>query len=429
MLSRALLFVRGDFLRDGAIVFASGLVVNLCNYVFHFYMTRHVPPASYGALSSLLAVSSVLAIPAAMLTLVVVKYSAELYAVGDTGKLHTLCRRVAVICTAVSAVVLAAFLLESSRIAAFLHVDDAAAVAIAGGVIAAGLINPALRGVLQGAQDFRGLGIAMGIEGIGKCLLGIAFAAAGFGIRGALAGYVAGCILSLVYALAVIARFRSAAAAPLRIDLKRLAVSMGGIFIAMGALQIATFFDVILVKHYFSPEQAGVYSAVALSGKVVLFLVGFIPGIVLPKAAALDRRGERATPVLIQALVLTAGMSIAVLAIVFLMPHVVMRIFSGSQYLAGTSLLPLYASAMTLLAGASTVANYQIGLHRFHFVVPLALAFALEAAAIALYHDSLRSIVYALLAGNAALLLSTLYVPARVRKAARLRPVQTPLAG
>lgn len=417
--------LRGDFVRDGAIVFMATMAVNASNYAFHFFMTRELGPVTYGVLSSLLALTSVLSMPAAIVTLIVVKYAAELHALEDKARLHTLSKRVFAFSGAAALVLLVLCVLGSSEIARYLQATDTVPIWIVGAIVAIGLMTPGLRGILQGTQDFGALAAAMAIEGVGKCVLGITLAASGFGLRGALSGYMIACAISLMYALWVLGRYRSEKPEPLRIDVRRLVHAMFGIAIATVALQLAGYVDVILVKHYFSPVEAGVYSGVAVAGKIVLFIAGFVPAIVLPKAAARASNGQRTTSVLLQGLGLSACASIAVLVVISLAPQFFLRVMSGNAYLSGASYLPMYALAMAFLASASTVANYQIGLHRFHFIGPFIALFAAEIGAMLAFHNSIHDILLALVFGNAALLAAAFYAPQGAKNIRRLTSAET----
>lgn len=413
--SRIRQFELGDFVRHGAIVFAASMTVNVFNYIFHFYMTRHLGPISYGELSSLLALTSVMSLPAAILTLVIVKYASELHAVADAAKLRALTEKVFSLSGFAAVIVAVITIVASAPIAHYLHEGDILAVVAVGVIVAIGLMTPGLRGVLQGVQNFGTLAIVIGIEGFGKCAFGIALAAAGLGLRGALIGYALGSALSLISAVGALSRYRRVAIEPLRIDFRRLLASFVAIAVATAALQVASFMDVILVKHYFTAGQAGIYSGVALAGKVMLFVVGFMPSIVLPKAVSRASKGQRPTPVLVQALGLSVAISGATLILMFVAPQIVMRVFSGTAYLVGAVYLFRYALAMTFLAGASTVVNYQIALHRFHFVVPLVVAFLGELGVIMLFHSSISAVLTALIIGNGAMFSATFYAPRRVR--------------
>jgi hypothetical protein len=68
---------------------------------------------------------------------------------------------------------------------------------------------------------------------------------------------------------------------------------------------------------------------------------------------------------------------------------------------------------MTFFAGATVVTNYQIGLHRFHFLAPVVLLFVAEVGGVVLFHAAIRDVLLTMVFGNAAILAATFFVPAR----------------
>ena len=78
-------------------------------------------------------------------------------------------------------------------------------------------------------------------------------------------------------AMTLLARYRDVEDCTIRYDWRRIAVSgVGSAAITLAGALIGSA-DVILVKHFFDPDQAGIYSAASLAGKVLLYFVGFVP--------------------------------------------------------------------------------------------------------------------------------------------------------
>lgn len=400
--------LRSEFVRHSAWVFGAMMALNISNYAYHFFMTRWLGPDTYGALSSLLALTSLISIPAAIVTMIVVKYAAEFHAVGDVPKLRTLCERVlrasAIFGTGIFVIVL----LSAPSVSRYIHVSDWGGVALCGFIAAVGLVTPGTRGILQGMQDFRCLAFSIVIEGAGKCLFGVFLTYAGLGMRGALIGYAVGSAISLIYSVGILRPFLLGERGALRMDYNRLMRTMAAVAVVTVTLQMITYADIVLVKHYFTAREAGLYSGVALTGKMMLFVVSFIPSIVLPKAAAAAARGENARPLLVQSAALTFIICGAGLATVFLVPALALRLVAGRDYVVAAPYLFEYALAMSLLAISGIMANYQIAMHRYFFVIPTALVCLGEIGAIAIFHRSIAQVVGLLAIGNLLVLLSTL---------------------
>jgi O-antigen/teichoic acid export membrane protein len=392
--------LRSDFVRHGLLIFASSTLVNLFNYVFHFFMSRRLGVVDYGALASIFAGLIIVSVPAAILTMVVVRYAAEFKAVGDAPRLRMLGDRVLLVTTLVGAAALALCVALRDPIARYLNIDDARAVAGAGIVLALGFVAPTVRGVVQGAQDFRRLAVSTAIEAFGKLVFGMALVLAGFGLVGAILGFAAGSLLSLAYTARVVRRYAPATKISLRIDLRRLGVTTRGVALCTFALTSMSFADVLLVKHFFSPEIAGLYGAISLVGKVLLFVVGFVPTIVLPKATARATSGEPVLPILLQALGATLAISGVGLAVIGLAPQFVIRVMAGAAFAGAAPYVFPYAVAMTLLAALSLVTTYRIGLARFGFVPLLVAVAAAEIVAIQFFHSDVQQVIRILLVGH-----------------------------
>ncbi len=227
----------------------------------------------------------------------------------------------------------------SSRppIAAYLALDRTGVVVIGVAIFAVGLLTPSLRGVLQGVHDFHSFSLSLWVEGAVKTLFGVGLVYLGFRAEGALAGILLAGICAALFALWRIRRDVGTTAAALHLDVRRLATTMIGVTLATAALTTLTYMDVILVKHYFSPETAGIYSAVALVGKTILFFVGFLPVVVLPHVTARAASGQPTRTVLVQAGGVLLAILLVSLGAFFVVPDKIMAIAAGSRYAAGNS--------------------------------------------------------------------------------------------
>src|SRR6185437_15359189 len=105
-------------------------------------------------------------------------------------------------------------------------------------------------------------------------------------------------------------------------------------------------------------------------------------------------------PVLVQGLVATLLLSSGALLLFYLFPSVVVGITYGPKFLPAAGYIFAYGLAMTSLAGTSVVTTYKIGVHRFGYVLPLALVAGAEVALIHVFHKTLWDIVFVLLAGH-----------------------------
>jgi len=396
---------RSGFVQDAAIVFGAWTLLNLISYAIHFILSRLLGISEYGAFASIIAALAIFGIPAAIVTLVVVKFVAEFHALGELGKIRAFSLRVMAASGALAAVLVLLGIAFSAPVAAYLHLSSRADVIAAAFALGIGLLLPPVRGVLQGSQDFAAFAISISIDAVARIGLAVAMVAAGYGVAGAFAAYAVAGLLSLGYTLGAVRRHWSKEESPLVIDKRRLLVTMGGAVAGTAAITFMGYIDVALVKHLFTPPEAGIYSAASFCGKILFFVVGFVPLLILPKAAQRSIAGQPTGIVLLQGVAWTAVLALAGLAIFYVTPVAVVRMTYGNAFVGAAPYLFAYGAAMSLLGVTNVVVTYRIGLHRFAFVWPLLTAAAAEPLAIAFFHQTLWTVVNVILAINLAALL------------------------
>lgn len=396
--------LKNDFLTHGAWIFGSTIFVNAFNYIYHFFMTRYLGPQGYGVLSSVVAATMLGGVPALIATSVLVKFTAEFCVLQQRGRIRSLYRGAFRLLSACAGAFFVITYALRGQIAAFLHVADITLITLGALAIALTIVVPAYRGILQGGQDFRRLALSLACEILAKAVLGVGLVLAGFGLRGALLGYVGGSLIGMLYAYFALGEVRSATPEAVHIDWPRLMKTSLGISLSTLGIAALSSVDVILVKHYFSPTNAGLYGAMALAGKTMMFVVGFLPQLVLPKASARAASGDSALPVLLQGTVTAVALLGSGLIVLFFFPVLTLRILAGMAYLSAAPNLFMYGTAMSLLGVIQIIANYLIGIHRFGFVTPLLIGAVAEIALIAMRHDSLHQVVLTVLVVQVAIL-------------------------
>jgi O-antigen/teichoic acid export membrane protein len=386
--------------RDAALVFGSSMIVNVTNYGIHFALSRKLGVVDYGTLAALLNVLTLVAIPSAIVTMIVVKFVAEFHALDDRAKIRVLSERVLLLSGSLAAVLFLLTVVFRDRIASYFHMTDSGPLIAAAVVMTLSLTLPLLRGVLQGSQDFWRFCISTVTEAIGRISFAILFVYMGFGLTGAFAGSALASAICLVYTVYSVRLHWAHARTKLHLDLPRMWLTTGGVVATTVCLTIMGFIDVPLVKHFFQPEEAGIYGAVSVCGKMLFFLVGFVPTVILPKATTRAAQNRPVKPVLLQGLLATLLLSSGALVAFYVFPKFIVGITYGPKFLPAASYVFVYGLAMAFLAGTSVVTTYKIGMHRFGFVVPLALVAIAEVVGIHAFHNTLWNVIVILLAGH-----------------------------
>lgn len=391
---------RDDFVRHGALVFVGSTLGNVGGYVYHVALSRQLGPERYGELLSLISLLMIAGVPAGVVTTVVARYAAEFHALDDRGHLRGLVEWIARIAVVGGLILLAVGSGLMGFIARYLHLSTSTPIFFALIAAALAFLGPVMRAVLQGCHRFSGLSGSMAVEGIGKAIFGIGAVAMGWGVVGAVGGFAAGSLVGFLLTMALL-RSELGERARFAIDPRRLietTIGVGGSNLAITGLMTV---DIVLARHYLPATQMGYYAAASLIGRTVLYLLGFVPGLVIPKASALHARGESAAGILRRALLLTSACSLIAVLGVGLFPTLTVRIVAGLDFLPAAHFALAYSVAMTLLAATSIVASYRTSLHRFGYVVPLLGIVIAEIVALAIWHTAVSSFLIVLMLANA----------------------------
>jgi O-antigen/teichoic acid export membrane protein len=151
--------------------------------------------------------------------------------------------------------------------------------------------------------------------------------------------------------------------------------------------------DIILVKHYFNNEQAGLYASLALIGRVVYFVAWMFVMLLLPKVIQLKKDGQETQPILMKYVLYITILSSIIVFVTFLFPETVVNLMFGEKYLSIAFLLWKYALATSIFAIANIFAYYFLSINQYIPVVVSAIIGLTQIGLILLFHNSLQQVV------------------------------------
>jgi O-antigen/teichoic acid export membrane protein len=197
-------------------------------------------------------------------------------------------------------------------------------------------------------------------------------------------------------------------AEPLRLPFRRIFITSANVSSAVLAVNALLFYDVILVRHYFSPVTAGLYGAAALVGRAVYTVIAFLPTIVLPKASSRSSLGQATGKLLTMALLTGGGIVACSLLATVAAPRLIVSLLAGRAFGNADAFALPYTFALGVLALANVVAMYRIGLHRFGFVIPLVGVAIGEIVAVTIWHATIHNVLLILCIGHLLALVASL---------------------
>jgi O-antigen/teichoic acid export membrane protein len=261
------------------------------------------------------------------------------------------------------------------------------------------------RGYIQGIHAFGPLAINFMLEGLvrlgGVCLL----IELGMGVKGAV----------LASVLAVIVCYFVALPSPGLASLNSPGVPISfreGLqaIVFFSGQTIINNFDIVLVKHFFPPAEAGFYAAVALVGRLVNMCAWSVVNTMFPVSAGAGGDEQEGRPVLVTSLLLVLAILTILILGLWMVPNVLWKGLFGAQFElinTGTlaSLLILYAITTGVYSLSSVIITYEMS-RKVANTSWLQLAFsAALALGIYVFHQTLREVILVQLIVMAVLLL------------------------
>lgn len=315
----------GSFLMIGG-----SMLVNVVNYVYHLTMGRILGPESYGVLASLFSILYITSIVPGSASLAIVKFISS---AKDKRERTSIYNAIKSFILKLSLGAAAAIMVTSPFIASFLNVKDVFSVVLVAPILFFSLITLVNQSTLQGILNFYGVVGPNLISSIGKLLLGVLFVLVGFSVLGAMWGVLLGVVFAYILSVLLI-RGNIGSDHKKGFNLKPFFKYSLPVLIQAFAFTSIFTTDVILVKHFFSAYEAGIYAALSTLGKIIFFAASPVTGVMFPVIAGRVSRGERYLKILLISIGLTSLISLGILFIYFLFPTYAITILYGSQYLA-----------------------------------------------------------------------------------------------
>ena len=395
-----------------AIVIIGSNSVNLLNYLYHLAMGRLLGPSGYGELVALISLVGLLGILPSPLSLVVVKYVSS---TNSKKELTNLVGWLRVKTFQFSFLFFVLILIVSPILSSFLHITSFSyliLIALSFLVSIPAVLN---RAILQGLLMFKQMVLSIFIESVGKLLIGIFLIYLGFYLLGAMIAFFVsaalGCYFTFRYLK--IRTKKNTERPPLVKNMILFAVPVMIQSLSTTSLYTS---DLILVKHFFSSHDAGLYASLSTLGKIIFFGTGPIGSVMFPIVSKRYAKGLKVKKIFLYSFFATLGISFCILIIYLFFPIFAVNLLFGTAFLESSSLLIWFGIFITLFALSSLLINFNLSQSRTKVVAFPLLAAIAQIAAIWIYHPNLFDVILISIVVTALLLTTLLIYSSYVNK-------------
>jgi O-antigen/teichoic acid export membrane protein len=374
----------GIVLNGSILMLLSTTLVSLLNFAYNVVMARMLGPSLFGHVTAMVTLLMLASAVTLAFQLVCAKFVARNESRGAKASVYRSLRNKAWLFS----LLLGAALFAAQRpMARYLHLPDSHIVVVLAVGIAVYVPLGVRRGAMQGLCSFGRLSASYIVEAITRFGAGVVLVVLGYGVLGAV-GAISAAVLA-AYLFPPLGRELSVVAEAGR------PASFGegiqAIVFFVGQVIINNI-DIILVKHFFSPELAGLYAAVALVGRLVYFASWQVISAMFPVTAAAKPHDENPRLVF-WSLLAVLGLSATFVLILSLFPHLVIQTILGVSFHQGESLLALYAAATGLYSLSVVLMAYEMS-RRIANTGWLQLVFSVVLVlAISAFHHTLHEVI------------------------------------
>ena len=378
--------------KDSMIMFAGSMSANVAAYVYHLLMGRLLGPIGYGELSSLLSIFYIFSVPLNVGSLVLVKFISGFKAKGEVGQTKTLFSKVTKAAVIFCVGLLPVIILVSPIISTYLNIKSPLMFIIVYVIFIFSLLTVIMSSVLQGYQKF----LWVSILGAGAIILKLplSISAIQFGVLGVLiATLVSGVVIYILNFFPLRFLFK-ASYLPMKLT-KREAFqyAIPTLLVTLGMTSIYST-DMILVRHYFTGFDAGLYASLAVLGKIIFYASSVLALVFYPVLSERTAMGEKTSKLIKMGLISVAVISSSITLLYFLFPSFIITMLFGASYVKGASLLGIFGVFLVFYSIGNMFTTTFLATGRTKIWIIPVICSLLQIIGISIFHKSIEEVIY-----------------------------------
>jgi O-antigen/teichoic acid export membrane protein len=363
------------FLSTGFMLMFSTLVVNVGNYAFNLLAGRMLSPEAFGEANFLVTCLLAVSFIATAFQLTAAKFSDPQNQLTDFAWI-------------LGFIVCASVLVFSSSIVDAFHLTSETSLILLAMAVPFYFVMSVGRGKLQGDLRFGRFAVTYQVEMWMRLIVGIGMVV--------LFGTVWGVVIGLLASIGGGFIYTQLAQKTTEIRIK----SFKGVSAFLGATLVYELSqivinnsDVLIVKHYFTTQEAGLYAALALIGRVVYFGTWSVVMVLFPKVIEQKKKGLPTHHLLIKSFAIVALIAALIVVGCLAFPEWIVGTLFGKNYLSISTYLWQYASVTALFACANIWVYYHLSLDRKTPIVLSFLAGILQFSLLYVKHGNFGDVI------------------------------------
>lgn len=390
-------------LSRSSIVIISSLLASVFSYLFQLLSARSLSVEEYSELVSLFSLSVIIGTIMLIFTNGTTKLIAEIKSIDYPIRVSSFVFSLIKLVLITTLFVFTGMMVFQNQIAEYLNIPNTKLIYIFAIAVVLGNINSALGPILQGLQRFKAFSIYNIFNAFTKFLVALVVLRFSLTVIETFWGLVISTILSIVLGIILLKKnikpnFKAFEREDIKILLK---YSIGSILILSG-LNFLQNNDIILVKHFFDSNTAGIYGSLTVIGRIVFFAASPVAIVMLPICAERYKHGGDVVKPFLISISISALIAFSVAFVYWLFPKLVINILFGEKYMMSAPYLPLFGLFMFAYTILYIVGMFFISISKFRLGSLMLVGAIIQIIGIYFYHENLYQVIWASILGTVA---------------------------
>jgi O-antigen/teichoic acid export membrane protein len=348
--------------RSSIIYYFGNFLLSFSRYLFHLLLLRLLVPAAYGEFLSYLSLIYLLNIPMGTISTIVTKFVSDFNGKGDDTSIKQFFFYLLKLLAPIILIIGSLLIVFSSPLSILFKAHPIAFIVLGVSVFIS-LFQTIITSYIAAFQKFIFQTLVGFVGVIVTILLAVVFIKMGLGATGAVLGQIlAGVITTVILFISIRKNILPASHAQ-KIKFHLSGFTGYSFIFALGTASLIST-DVLMVRALFDSHTSGLYSALSILGRMILFGLTPFSTLVLPIAAHRHAQNTATRSIFLKlgSVILLFGTIGA--GIFSFFPTQVISLLSGSAYVEAAPLLSYFAFAMAFFAFSQFIIAYLMATGR-----------------------------------------------------------------
>lgn len=374
-------------------IFIGATFANFSNFLFNIFMSRNLSVIDYGILASLNSLILIFALIADSFAPTIVYFVGTYFAKGEYKKIGGIFFQANKIAVLFGGLSFLFFTFFAKYIGSFFKIGDNFLIILVGITIFFGFMGSLNRGILQAKLLFKYISFVHAFSAAIKLTAGILLVFLGFKVTGAMFGFLLSFFMVYVLVFIPLRGFLKEKSS-FSIDIKKLFSYGSPTVLALFGLTFFITTDILLVKHFFTPGEAGIYAGLSLVGRVIYFFSAPVATVMFPLIIQKYTRLENYHNTFKLSLLFVSICSLVLTTLYFIFPQFMIRLFlKNSEYLEASHLLGYFGIFMTLYVMLYIFTNFYLSIKKTKVYLPILGSAILQAVLLWFFHETFFEVI------------------------------------